>query len=675
MPAKKLKPAPQITLNEEQQAIIDAKIGVYACYAGPGSGKTSTCVRRMAGLIQEGADPDTVLALSFTATAAKNLRDRIEVLTGPLSIIRTAGSMTLHSLALKFAEEERDAFPFTLAESVLATEPVAAKLCGDAGRKLEADPRSLRSAVSLWKRNRVRPSAAIKSAEDSLNPSQLKLALAYKKYDAAMRESGVMDFDSLMYEMVEILEKKADVRARWAYKFVTCDEAQDCCLTDWQLLKLLSEKHGNLLCVGDPGQCQPPGTMVRILSREPKRITKYPPCPRRASGHWFGGKKNHTGVCRCGQKEGDTNPDWIEGKTKFLLAKYTEDVPIEDLTDKHKVISWTKHDQRLYPTKGRDIQTASRHYQGDLVVVSSNGNTTKMTPNHWVWARWNEDAFQSRPYFVYLMYREDRGFRIGISHIRRKGGSNQITGRGGQEQADKMWILKFVENKQEAEIEEEIMSLRYQIPQSVFHSYNGVRSSTSQIERIFASVPRERGFECLKDHNLLFDYPLIQWPLGDRPKFHGYFKTAACNLFPEFMSLPTTKINGSALIDNVSRERYDGLVYSLNVAHDHTYVADGIPVGNSIYGFRGASPKLFLNMEEMFPTVQKLYLATNYRSSKKVVDFLKQIGPVRDLADKFHTPNEEGVSPVIKGFLNSADESKWVVDQIKGELWPNSLVS
>ena len=349
MPAKKPKPVPNITLNEEQQAVVSAREGIYAVYAGPGSGKTATCVKRMAAIIQEGVDPNTVLALSFTATAAKNLRDRIEALTGPLSIIRTAGSMTLHSLALKFAEEERDVFPFTLAESVLASEPVAAKLCGDAGRKLEVDPRSLRSAVSLWKRNRVRPSAAIKSAEDSLNPSQLKLALAYKKYDAAMRESGVMDFDSLMYEMVEILEKKADVRARWAYKFVTCDESQDCCLTDWQLLKLLSEKHGNLLCVGDPGQ--------------------------------------------------------------------------------------------------------------------------------------------------------------------------------------------------------------------------------------------------------------------------------------------------------------------------------------SVFGFRGASPKLFLNMEEMFPAVQKLYLAANYRSSKKVVDFLKQIGPVRDLAEKFHTNNEDGVAPLIRGFLNSADESKWVVDQIKEAIWPNSLVS
>jgi len=77
----------------------------------------------------------------------------------------------------------------------------------------------------------------------------------------------------------------------------------------------------------------------------------------------------------------------------------------------------------------------------------------------------------------------------------------------------------------------------------------------------------------------------------------------------------------------------------------------------------------------MFPAVQKLYLAANYRSSKKVVDFLKQIGPVRDLAEKFHTSNEDGVAPLIKGFLNTADESLWVVNSIKEAIWPNSLCS
>lgn len=249
------KPAPkQITLNEEQRAVVEARSGFYACYAGPGSGKTSACVRRIAALIQEGVDPNQILALSFTATAAKNLRERVEILTGPLSITRTAGSMTLHSLALKFVEEERNEFKFELAEFPLATEPIANKLAGESSRRFEVDPRSLRSVVSIHKRNRVRPAEAIRLAEDKLDPKQLKLALAYKDYEKRLRDNKVLDFDSIMLEMVELMSKNKEVRERHQYQFVTCDEGQDCCKTDWELLRLLSEKHKSLLVVGDPGQ-------------------------------------------------------------------------------------------------------------------------------------------------------------------------------------------------------------------------------------------------------------------------------------------------------------------------------------------------------------------------------------------------------------------------------------
>lgn len=251
---KKSLPKP-IRLNEEQQAVVAARNGIYAVYAGPGSGKTSTCVERIVSLIQEGSSVDDILALSFTVSGAKNLRTKIEAKTGPWSIKRTAsGSMTLHSLALKFAESERGEFPYELAEFPLATELVANKLSAEAARRYEIDPRHLRSSTSLFKRTRIRPGQAIKSAELSGKTAEIKLALAYKDLDKRMRDTGTMDFDSLMFEMVELLDKNSAVRDRWQYQFVICDEAQDCCKTDWQLLRLLSEKHGNLMCVGDPGQ-------------------------------------------------------------------------------------------------------------------------------------------------------------------------------------------------------------------------------------------------------------------------------------------------------------------------------------------------------------------------------------------------------------------------------------
>lgn len=254
MPPKKPSPKP-ITLNEEQQAVVSAGEGFWRVVAGPGSGKSKCLVERYVRLIREGVDPSSVLSLSFTATAAKNLRDRVEAQVGKISTNRkVAGSVTFHSMALSMAIEERSEYPFELAEFPLAPESAANKMSGDAARKHDLDPRSLRSALQLYRRNRVSAVEALRAAENKLDAKEIKLALAYKMYSKTCREAGLLDFDDLIFHAVQLLEKKPSVRARYQYAYVMADECQDNCQTDWSLLKLVSEKCGNLLTVGDPGQ-------------------------------------------------------------------------------------------------------------------------------------------------------------------------------------------------------------------------------------------------------------------------------------------------------------------------------------------------------------------------------------------------------------------------------------
>lgn len=254
MAPKKLPPKP-ISLNEEQQAVVSAGSGFWKIVAGPGSGKSSCLVARYTRLIQEGVDPNSILSLSFTATAAKNLRDKVEERVGKISTNRkVAGSVTFHSMALNMAIEERSEYPFELAEFPLTPEAAANKMSGDAARKHDIDPRSLRSALQLYRRTRVRPAEALRAAENKLDAKEIKMALAYKEYSKRCKEAGLLDFDDLIFHMVDILEKKPKVRERWQYAYVMADESQDNCQTDWDLLRLVSEKHRNMLCVGDPGQ-------------------------------------------------------------------------------------------------------------------------------------------------------------------------------------------------------------------------------------------------------------------------------------------------------------------------------------------------------------------------------------------------------------------------------------
>ena len=251
MPAKKPIPK-QIALNEEQRTVVEARSGCYQVLAGPGAGKSACLVARFSELIKEGVNPDDILSLSFTKTAAKNLRDRVEEQVGKITTTRTAGAVTFHSLALSFAQEERDVFPFTLAEFPLAGEPVAAKLSGDTARKFELDPRSFRTVASLYRRQRLGPSAAVRDAESKLDAKRLKLALAYKDYCKRQESEGLLDFDSLIFHMVQLLDKLPAVRARWVRDFLQLDEAQDMSKIEWDLAKLISGK--SVCAVGDVSQ-------------------------------------------------------------------------------------------------------------------------------------------------------------------------------------------------------------------------------------------------------------------------------------------------------------------------------------------------------------------------------------------------------------------------------------
>jgi len=232
--------------------VVYARAGFYQILAGPGAGKSQCVTTRFVQLLNEGVSPDDIASMSFTSTAAKNLKDRVEAQVGKLTTTRKAGATTFHGLGLAFAVEEREHFGYELAEFPLCPEPLANKLSAIAGKRFEADPRSLRAYISLRKRERVRASAAVSRAEARLDAPELKNALAYRQYEKSLKENGVLDFDSLILEMVEILEKKPEVRKRWTRGWIMVDEAQDCAKIEWDLIKLISGR--SVMAVGDISQ-------------------------------------------------------------------------------------------------------------------------------------------------------------------------------------------------------------------------------------------------------------------------------------------------------------------------------------------------------------------------------------------------------------------------------------
>lgn len=568
-----------LELNPEQQAGVEAVNGDFVMIAGPGSGKTRVLVERYLQMRARGIPDRDILNLTFTSSAATEMVARVGLLNSA-EVFRT-----FHSFCLDLMKRERAHIPFPVCPTIIPVRGEQFLLMKDLLKRYPpiTSYNALNDRITQWKAENV-------STEQALNEEHNAgvgyfYALAYRDYERDQREQGWLDFDALMKETVKLLEVNEDVRKRNQRKYIAVDECQDTDTTQFRLLQLLYG--GNIFVVGDENQCQPPGTMVQVLNRP-------------ASGR---------------------------------SAASTSWVPIEFLIpETDKLISWDSHEKRTRLGRGRKFRRAKRLYSGRMLRVYSNGHSTRMTPNHFVWTKFNINELETgdKNHFVYLMWKEGFGFRVGTSRFRRVSGANQLSHRGYQEGANKMWVLKTASTAAEAETLEEIYSLKYGIPECTYHNkYQHCKKTENQIRRVFDSVTHHGGYECLDDHGLLFDYPLVNWP-GRKHlcKFHGYFKTVAANLIPGLMVLPTDEPYKSAVIKEIKVDMYSGPVYSLDVEKDHTYIADGIPVGNCIYEWRSAKSGNLSNFSKTFPGAKTLFLGSNYRSSARLVDFFKKVLPV-----------------------------------------------
>jgi DNA helicase-2/ATP-dependent DNA helicase PcrA len=250
---KKDKPT---LLNAEQLAAVNETEGAVCLIAGPGSGKTRVLIERYKKL-RATTQIHEILSLTFSKTAAAEMRARAEEkeLKDPLGL-RPCGFMTFHSLALGIVTQEYDQFGYHLQPFPLATPGQVTKLLGEVSRRHNVDFKTLSSRISAWKREGIRGSEAVRNADivEANDAGDQQLALAYKEYETRMREAGVMDFDSLLMEVVDLLSRNPEIRKHYQYRYIMADEFQDTDEMQVKLLQLLSEEHGNIFAVGDQNQ-------------------------------------------------------------------------------------------------------------------------------------------------------------------------------------------------------------------------------------------------------------------------------------------------------------------------------------------------------------------------------------------------------------------------------------
>ncbi len=648
-------------LNPEQRRAVETTEGPLLIQAGAGSGKTKTLTHRIAYLIAtDKASPYTILSVTFTNKAAKEMRERVARLLGEnpdnRSFMPYMG--TFHSICVRILRMDGESIGIPKS-FVIFDESDRLQAIKQACKQKMVDeksfpPKQLSSMISSAKNDMITPEQLAGSGS---TPAQRVAADIYPLYQQALRDAAALDFDDLIQRTVNMLQTQPEIRTKWRtrFKYVMIDEYQDTNAAQYKLVKLLTNEANNIAVVGDDWQCLLPGSLVETKSGL-KKIESI-------------GKGE---LVRSGSGYGKTGYFKVLGRKKFAC-------------------------------KGEVIH-----------ITTASGKELVCTPNHLLFARWDK----SDSYFVYLMHSQGVGYRIGVAKGTRFDGKKDDIGlrvRANQERADRMWVIRVCESRQEALYIESLFAYKYGIPMLVFHAFSNRSMLLNQkyIDALYREIDtEERARTLMADVGLAFDFPHFlpqattrngikrvninvilfgdkrvtltsPWSASrisantagrqDLQMFEksgytvrvgraGTFRSEVHNLDygkieqalgrlqevtsaevrvskyafmtqEKFSFMPAGQVHPGMIVPaaedgqvsndrvvTVRKETYSGTVYDLDVEKVHNYIASGVVVHNSIYSWRGADFRNILKFEKDYPKCTVIKLEQNYRSTKYILD-------------------------------------------------------
>lgn len=445
-----------VGLNSEQRRAVETTEGPLLILAGAGSGKTKTLTHRIAYIIaNKKATPYNILAVTFTNKAAKEMRERVALLLheNPENRSFMPFMGTFHAICVRLLRQDGEYIGIPK-NFVIFDESDRLSAVKQACKQAYIDeksypPKTLAGIISSAKNDLVTPDAYTGIAS---GPTQRAAAQIYPLYQKALKDNNALDFDDLIGRTVALLQNNQEIADKWRKQFtyILVDEYQDTNAAQYKLVKLLTNDAKNIAVVGDDWQCLPEGSLVETKSgSRPIETIKRGDEVLAASGY---------------------------GSTRYFKVSSTK----------------------------------KSSYKGKLVRIKTAANREFVcTPNHLLFARWDK----TESYFVYLMHSEKKGFRIGCAKGTRYDGKRDDIGlrvRANQERADRMWILRVCESREEARFQEALLSYTYGIPMTLFHAFEN-RSMTLTQERIDALYQAidtaTRAKQLMQDEDISYEFP------------------------------------------------------------------------------------------------------------------------------------------------------------------------
>ncbi|WP_409013322.1 UvrD-helicase domain-containing protein [Deinococcus sp.] len=639
-------------LNPNQAQAADHFTGPALVIAGAGSGKTRTLIFRIAHLIQHyGVSPDQILAVTFTNKAAAEMRERAS------HLIKGSGTLwmsTFHSAGVRilraYGEYIGLSRGFVIYDDDDQLDVIKEVMGNVPGIGPDTAPRAIRGILDRAKSNLITPNDLERAQERYISGIPREAAAeVFRRYEARKKAQNAIDFGDLITETVRLFQEVPGVLNRVQDKavFIHVDEYQDTNKAQYELTRLLASRDRNLLVVGDPDQCLPPGTLVCTPQGER-------PIETLQEGEFVCGSGGNLGL-----------------------------------------------------TAGKITHVKRGHYSGPLWQIQAGDARLRGTPHHVLLARHEPMAGH---WYVYLMYREDRGYRLGLTmgaRVNSEGRSDYgYRVRLNQEYGDKVWVLRICDSRADAAFWEALYAARYGLPTALFHGVGRrLAMNEEHLQRLFSELDTaDSAMRLMNDLHLHPDYPhhrpqngqrrqsvnlimfsdfrhgqvgyhRVQWSSnredvaarllaaghqvrGNGTGRGGYRLEISRKDYQEALTLAQSIARDGGLelqrkaciggkmysfqplshlhagmkilvntgghlhetaVSQVTQEHHDGPVYDLTISPLHTYLANGMLVHNSIYKFRGADIQNILDFQKDYSDARVYRLEHNYRSSARVL--------------------------------------------------------
>ena len=250
------------TLNEAQQKPVLHKEGPLIVIAGAGSGKTRVLTYRIAHLMASGVDSFSILALTFTNKAAREMKGRIADLVGE-SEAKNLWMGTFHSVFARILRQEADklGYPsnFTIYDTQDSDRLIAAIIKEMGLDKDIYKYKQIRSRISAFKNSLITVKAYYNDydlQEADTMAKRPQMGAIYKEYVERCFKAGAMDFDDLLLRTNELLNRFPEVLAKYQdrFRYILVDEYQDTNHSQYLIVRALSDRYQNICVVGDDAQ-------------------------------------------------------------------------------------------------------------------------------------------------------------------------------------------------------------------------------------------------------------------------------------------------------------------------------------------------------------------------------------------------------------------------------------